>query len=1155
MTSLYRYATLDEAIERANAVPFGLSASIFTRDLHAVQRFSEELQAGILHVNSQTAGADVHVPFGGIKGSGFGPHEQGRAALEFFTEAVTVYQDAPLAVAPRALPRHRRPRLPRRLGGAGCARRRRRRRRLRPRRRPVAPRPRPRRRRRARHARPRRHHRPRRCSSATLDEHEITRVVHLAALQVPFVRANPPLGMRVNVAGTVNVFEAVAKRLDRIPGVAYASSAAVYTPLGPLPRARVRRHRARHPLRRLEARRRGHGARLRRRRRLAVDRPAPVRRLRPGPRPGHDVRPDRGDARGRARRAVRDRLHRARRSTTTRPTSARAFVTAAARRARGSGRLQRARRGRDGRGRRRRDPRRRARTPRSPRAATRSRSRPSSRRSASTATSGRSRGRPSTTASRRRSRTSGPRSTGQPRRRSRRRTASVDARERHPDRRHRRPAGRPRGGRARRAARLAAPRGAGAARADRARLPLVVGPGRGRALPLARPASRGSSTARNPVRQLEDLAPHAAEAAAGDADDARADRAAGAGARGGSRASRAAGRRARRPGRLRLRRVRDPPVAARSTRAGSARSRATSSSRRATSRSRWSASGCSTARGTSSSASTAPGSSTSTGRRSSPSTCRPSRCWRRRRRRSGSRSRSSAARSRSTSGGSRSGACRSTCSTRSSTRTTPSTGGSRPASTRGTRSRGSASTACSAIGTVRALRALGIEPGVLHFNEGHPALAALELAARRRRRRRDALDDALAARARALRVHDAHAGAGGQRGVRDRIVRRGVRRPPGRLGIDNERFLDLCRTHPDGDEWPGMTPLALRLARRANAVSLRHGEVAREMWRPLFGDGVRRRRADHARHERRPPPDVPLAADARACSTATSATGGSTAPSDPATWAPVDEIPDEELWAARNEARAPARRLRQGEVACRTACCAARIPRPCRSVAETFAEDTLTLGFARRIATYKRLFLLTYDPERVRRIFADGPPLQMVVAGKAHPLDDNAKQMLVDVFGALAGGRDHVPRRVPRELRPLGRRADRRRLRRLGQRAAPAARGERDERDEVGGERRAQPERARRLVGRGLRRRERLGDRRRAQDGRGRGGAGRPPRARALRPARAAGDPALPRPRRRRDPAPLARDGASGRSGRTARASPPPAWSRSTRDRIYPPRA
>jgi nucleoside-diphosphate-sugar epimerase len=68
-----------------------------------------------------------------------------------------------------------------------------------------------------------------------LDEHEVTRVVHLAALQVPFVRANPPLGMRVNVAGTVNVFEVVSKRLDRIPGVAYASSAAVYSASDPSP--------------------------------------------------------------------------------------------------------------------------------------------------------------------------------------------------------------------------------------------------------------------------------------------------------------------------------------------------------------------------------------------------------------------------------------------------------------------------------------------------------------------------------------------------------------------------------------------------------------------------------------------------------------------------------------------------------------------------------------------------------------------------------------------------------------------------------------------------------------------------------------------------------------------------------------------------------
>jgi alpha-ketoglutaric semialdehyde dehydrogenase len=96
VVSLYRFSTLDEAIARGNGVEFGLSAAIFTRDLHAVQRFTSEMGAGILHVNSQTPGADVHVPFGGVKGSGWGPHEQGRAAIEFYTETVTVYQDAPL---------------------------------------------------------------------------------------------------------------------------------------------------------------------------------------------------------------------------------------------------------------------------------------------------------------------------------------------------------------------------------------------------------------------------------------------------------------------------------------------------------------------------------------------------------------------------------------------------------------------------------------------------------------------------------------------------------------------------------------------------------------------------------------------------------------------------------------------------------------------------------------------------------------------------------------------------------------------------------------------------------------------------------------------------------------------------------------------------
>src|SRR6476620_1531144 len=93
VTSLYRFSELGDALERANAVEFGLSAAIFTSSLASARTFTERIEAGIIRVNGQTAGVDVHVPFGGLKGSGFGPHEQGRAARDFYTESVTVYED------------------------------------------------------------------------------------------------------------------------------------------------------------------------------------------------------------------------------------------------------------------------------------------------------------------------------------------------------------------------------------------------------------------------------------------------------------------------------------------------------------------------------------------------------------------------------------------------------------------------------------------------------------------------------------------------------------------------------------------------------------------------------------------------------------------------------------------------------------------------------------------------------------------------------------------------------------------------------------------------------------------------------------------------------------------------------------------------------
>lgn len=84
---------IDDAITLANHTRFGLSASVVTRDLNLALRFMREIEAGIVHVNSMTAGAEPQVPFGGFKDSSSGTREQGKAAREFFTQWKTVYVD------------------------------------------------------------------------------------------------------------------------------------------------------------------------------------------------------------------------------------------------------------------------------------------------------------------------------------------------------------------------------------------------------------------------------------------------------------------------------------------------------------------------------------------------------------------------------------------------------------------------------------------------------------------------------------------------------------------------------------------------------------------------------------------------------------------------------------------------------------------------------------------------------------------------------------------------------------------------------------------------------------------------------------------------------------------------------------------------------
>jgi starch phosphorylase len=300
------------------------------------------------------------------------------------------------------------------------------------------------------------------------------------------------------------------------------------------------------------------------------------------------------------------------------------------------------------------------------------------------------------------------------------------------------------------------------------------------------------------------------------------------------------------------------------------------------------------------------------------------------------------------------------------------------------------------IGGVRVLRALGIEPAVFHLNEGHPALAALEVAAADVEAG-DSPEDALA-RVRDRVVFTTHTPVpAGNETYAPEALLAALPELPGRLGLDEAAFLDLFRTTPgDAAEEPGMSQLAIRVSRARNAVSELHGRVAREMWRPLYpGASAEEVPITHVTNGAHLP--TFLSEPFRELFGRHLGEGWEQRAGDPRTWEPVASIPDEELWRARCAARAELiayvrlksehDRLQRGEGI-----------EYVRGASTTLDSDVLTLGFARRLALYKRVYLLAYDPERATRIFTEDPPVQLVVAGKAHPRDEDGKNALRDVF-------------------------------------------------------------------------------------------------------------------------------------------------------------
>ncbi len=310
------------------------------------------------------------------------------------------------------------------------------------------------------------------------------------------------------------------------------------------------------------------------------------------------------------------------------------------------------------------------------------------------------------------------------------------------------------------------------------------------------------------------------------------------------------------------------------------------------------------------------------------------------------------------------------------------------------------------VGGMRMLGALGVEPANVHLNEGHAAFAVLELVRAEQARGHD-LDEALGlARRRTVFTTHTPVPAGNDtypvEDVLDTLS--GVLEE---AGFDRERFARLGRSHPDEEAEPfGVTQLALRTSRKANGVSRRHGDVAREMWQGLWpGRAVDEVPIDHVTNGVHIP--TWIGRPMRGVFDRHLGAGWECRAADPKTWDPIEQIPTGELWAARCEQRAelvayvrrrsPIDRLGRGDTAAYA------------HAAEGFDPDALTVGFARRLATYKRLRLLIEEPANLD-LLAGERPLQLIIAGKAHPRDDDAKRLLQSLFALK--GREGVADRV-----------------------------------------------------------------------------------------------------------------------------------------------
>ena len=295
------------------------------------------------------------------------------------------------------------------------------------------------------------------------------------------------------------------------------------------------------------------------------------------------------------------------------------------------------------------------------------------------------------------------------------------------------------------------------------------------------------------------------------------------------------------------------------------------------------------------------------------------------------------------------------------------------------------------------------------------------------------------------------------------------------LGLNRNQFIDLGREHMGDYELFSMPVLALKMSAKANGVAQLHGVVSRKLWQWMY-PGV-------------PEQEIPI----------TSITNGVHVETwisnemaelfdrylnprwrddewDAAVWQDVDTIPDTELWRTHE-------RRRERLIAFTRAAPADAASAPGRAAArdrgadEVLDPDALTIGFARRFATYKRATLIMRDVERLKAILNNADrPVQIIFAGKAHPHDTGGKELIRQITNLARTRRIPPPDGLPRRLRHAGRALSGAGRRRVDEHAAPPERSQRHQRHEGHLQRRLELQHPRRLVGGRLRSVGRLGD-------------------------------------------------------------------------------